>query len=37
MAKAYALSNKCDIAKAYEAVVCTPEGRNLYEEHRQGR
>lgn len=37
LAKAYAASNKCDLGKAYEAVIATPEGRSLYEEHRTGK
>lgn len=37
LAKAHAAAHKCDLSKAYEAVVATPEGRALYAEHRAGK
>jgi hypothetical protein len=37
LAKAYSVANKCALDKAYDAVVQTPEGRELYEAHRAGR
>ena len=37
LAKAYAANHKCDLGKAYDEVIRTPEGRVLYEEHRTGK
>lgn len=37
LATSYAATNKCDLGKAYEAVIRTPEGRVLYAEHRTGK
>jgi hypothetical protein len=37
LAASYASTNKCDLGKAYEAVIRTDEGRALYQEHRAGK